>query len=70
MGGSWNGFDPDSDEHEPTIRSDPRMVKSWNDRLSTPSIHGIKPSPRTVGDVLEDRSILVPAARKREELKP
>lgn len=46
------------------------MVKSWNDRLNTPGVNGIKPSPRTVGDVVEGQSVLVPTARKREGLKP
>ncbi|WP_292587511.1 hypothetical protein [Mesorhizobium sp.] len=46
------------------------MVKSWNDRLNTQGISGIKPSPRTVGNVVEGQSMLVPAARKREGLKP
>ncbi|WP_292079224.1 hypothetical protein [Mesorhizobium sp.] len=45
------------------------MVKSWNDRLNTQGISGIKPSPRTVGNV-EGQSMLVPTARKREGLKP
>ena len=46
------------------------MVKSWNDRLSTPGSNGIRPSPRTVGDVVEGQPLLVPTARRREGLKP
>ncbi|TPJ28822.1 hypothetical protein FJ425_10290 [Mesorhizobium sp. B2-7-2] len=38
------------------------MVKSWNDRLSTPGINGIKPSLPTVGDVVRGQSMLVPTA--------
>ncbi len=39
------------------------MVKSWTDRLDagTPVT---KPSPRTVGDVVEGQSMLVPTARQ------
>ncbi|TPI09859.1 hypothetical protein FJW06_25255 [Mesorhizobium sp. B4-1-3] len=43
------------------------MAKSWNDRLKTPGINGIKPSPRTVGDVVEGQSMLVPTARQVDE---
>jgi len=43
------------------------MVKSWNDRLNTPGINGIKPSPRTVGDVVEGQSMLVPTARQVDD---
>ncbi|MER8862756.1 hypothetical protein NKI19_03425 [Mesorhizobium sp. M0751] len=39
-------------------------MKSWNDRLNTPGINGIKPSPRTIGDVVEGRPMLVPSARQ------
>ncbi|QIA21476.1 hypothetical protein [Mesorhizobium sp. AA22] len=39
------------------------MVKSWNDRLNTPGINGIKPTPPTVGDVVEGQPMLVPTAR-------
>ncbi|WP_292571814.1 hypothetical protein [Mesorhizobium sp.] len=46
------------------------MVKSWNDRLNTPGINGIEPSPRAVGDVVEGQSMLVTTACKREGLKP
>mgnify|MGYP001053499102 CR=1 FL=1 len=43
------------------------MVKSWNDRLNTP---GIKPSPRTVGDVVKGQSMLVPTARQERNSLP
>jgi len=43
------------------------MVKSWNDRLNTPGSNGIKPSPRTVGDVVEGQSMLVPTARQVDD---
>ncbi len=43
------------------------MVKSWNDRLNTPGINGIKPSPCTVGDVVEGQSMLVPTARQVDD---
>ncbi|MDX8463880.1 hypothetical protein RFM67_34285, partial [Mesorhizobium sp. VK2D] len=43
------------------------MVKSWNDRLNTPGINGIKPSPRSVGDVVEGQSMLVPTARQVDD---
>lgn len=43
------------------------MVKSWNDRLNTPGINGIKPSPRTVADVVEGQSMLVPTARQVDD---
>ncbi|MER8525246.1 MULTISPECIES: hypothetical protein [unclassified Mesorhizobium] len=39
-------------------------MKSWNDRLSTPGINGIRPSPRTIGDVVEGQPMLVPTARQ------
>ncbi|RWP34714.1 MULTISPECIES: hypothetical protein [unclassified Mesorhizobium] len=43
------------------------MVKSWNDRLNTPGINGIKPTPRTVGDVVEGQPMLVPTARQVDD---
>ncbi|WP_296746087.1 hypothetical protein [Mesorhizobium sp.] len=43
------------------------MVKSWNDRLNTPGVNGIKPSPRTFGDVVEGQSMLVPTARQVDD---
>ena len=42
-------------------------MKSWNDRLNTPGIHGIKPSPRTFADVMEDQPMLVPTARQVDD---
>ncbi|MES0153778.1 hypothetical protein NKJ81_09330 [Mesorhizobium sp. M0018] len=33
-------------------------MKSWNDRLNTPGINGITPSPRTIGDVVEGQPML------------
>lgn len=39
-------------------------MKSWNDRLNTPGINGITPSPRTIGDVIEGQPMLVPTARQ------
>ncbi|MDX8523277.1 hypothetical protein RFM68_02060 [Mesorhizobium sp. MSK_1335] len=44
------------------------MAKNWNDRLNTPGTNGIKPSPRTVGDVVEGQSMLVPTARQVDDL--
>ena len=43
------------------------MVKSWNDRLNTPGVHGIKPSPRSFADVVEGQSMLVPTARQVDD---
>ncbi|UCI08656.1 hypothetical protein [Mesorhizobium sp. B1-1-8] len=43
------------------------MLKSWNDRLNAPGISGIKPSPRTVGDVVAGQSMLVPTARQVDD---
>ncbi|TIL81038.1 MAG: hypothetical protein E5Y81_04740, partial [Mesorhizobium sp.] len=43
------------------------MAKSWNDRLNTPGINGIKPTPRTVGDVVEGQPMLVPTARQVDD---
>ncbi|MER9444359.1 hypothetical protein NKI79_23855 [Mesorhizobium sp. M0340] len=39
-------------------------MKSWSDRLNMPGINGIKPSPRTIGDVVEGQPMLVPTARQ------
>ena len=46
------------------------MVKSRNDRRDTSGSNGIKPSPQTVGAVVEGQSMLVPIARRRDRLKP
>lgn len=43
------------------------MVKSWNDRLNTPGIHGVKPTPRTMSDVVEGQPMLVPTARQVDD---
>ncbi|MBZ9806357.1 MULTISPECIES: hypothetical protein [unclassified Mesorhizobium] len=42
-------------------------MKSWTDRLNTPRVNGIKPAPRTVGDGVEDQTMLVPTARQVDE---
>ena len=42
-------------------------MKDWTDRLNTPGINGIKPSPRTVADVVEGQSMLVPTARQVDD---
>ncbi|MER9321696.1 hypothetical protein [Mesorhizobium sp. M0626] len=42
------------------------MVKSWNDRLNTPGV-GVKPTPRTMGDVVEGQPMLVPTARQVDD---
>lgn len=43
------------------------MVKSWTDKLNAPEEAKIKPSPRTVGDVVEGQSMLVPTARQVDD---
>src|SRR3954451_4403044 len=43
------------------------MVKSWNDRLNTPGVNGEKPTPRTMGDVVEGQPMLVPTARQVDD---
>ena len=43
------------------------MVKSWNERLNTPGITGVKPTPRTIGDVVEGQPMLVPTARQADD---
>ncbi|MGX7875339.1 hypothetical protein ACVDG5_023780 [Mesorhizobium sp. ORM6] len=42
-------------------------MKSWNDRLNTPGINGVKPTPRSVGDVVEGQPMLVPTARQVDD---
>ncbi|MEI8719118.1 hypothetical protein [Mesorhizobium sp. ISC11] len=42
-------------------------MKSWNDRLSTPGINGVKPTPRTMADVVEGQPMLVPTARQVDD---
>lgn len=43
------------------------MVKSWNDRLNTPGVNGITPSPRSFADVVEGQPMLVPTARQVDD---
>ncbi|MEO5757854.1 MAG: hypothetical protein ABIQ51_13470 [Mesorhizobium sp.] len=42
-------------------------MKSWNDRLNTPGINGIRPTPRTMSDVVEGQPMLVPTARQVDD---
>ncbi|TPK77245.1 hypothetical protein FJ930_01035 [Mesorhizobium sp. B2-4-15] len=42
-------------------------MKSWNDRLNTSGINGVKPTPRTMGDVVEGQLMLVPTARQVDD---
>ncbi|ESX22781.1 hypothetical protein X767_16600 [Mesorhizobium sp. LSJC264A00] len=42
-------------------------MKSWNDRLNTPGVNGVKPTPRTMGDVVEGQPMLVPTARQVDD---
>ncbi|MER9261390.1 hypothetical protein NKI45_23695 [Mesorhizobium sp. M0619] len=42
------------------------MVKSCNARLNTPGV-GVKPTPRTMGDVVEGQPMLVPTARQVDD---
>ena len=44
-----------------------RTMKSWSDRLDTPGTHGVKPTPRTVGDVVEGQSMLIPTPRQVDD---
>ena len=43
------------------------MVKSWTDRLNTAGINGIRPTPRTMSDVIEGQPMLVPTPRQVDE---
>ena len=43
------------------------MVKSWNDKLNTPGIHDVRPTPRTMADVIEGQPMLVPTARQVDD---
>jgi hypothetical protein len=43
------------------------MAKSWTDRLNAADAPKLKPSPRTVGDVVEGQMMLVPTARQVDE---
>jgi hypothetical protein len=40
------------------------MPKNWTDRLNAADEPKLKPSPRTVGDVVEGQMMLVPTARQ------
>lgn len=42
-------------------------MKSWTQRLNTPGINGIKPTPRTFGDVVEGQAMLVPTPRQVDD---
>ena len=42
-------------------------MKSWNDRLNTPGMGVVKPTPRTVGDVIEGQPMLVPTPRQVDD---
>lgn len=42
-------------------------MKSWTEKLNTPGINGIKPSPRSFSDVVEGQSMLVPTARQVDD---
>lgn len=42
-------------------------MKDWTDRLDTPGINGIKPSPRAFADVVEGQPMLVPTARQVDD---
>ncbi|MFD9900144.1 hypothetical protein ACHMW4_12260 [Mesorhizobium sp. UC22_110] len=43
------------------------MVKSWTERLNTPGINGIRPTPRTMSDVVEGQPMLVPTPRQVDD---
>lgn len=42
-------------------------MKDWTERLHTPGINGIKPSPRSFADVVEGQPMLVPTARQVDD---
>ena len=42
-------------------------MKDWTDRLNTPGINGIKPSPRDVADIVEGQAMLVPTPRQVDD---
>ena len=42
-------------------------MKSWNDRLNTLGVNGVKPTPRTMADVVEGQPMLVPTARQVDD---
>lgn len=43
-------------------------MKDWTDRLNTPGVNGVKPTPRTFGDVVEGQAMLVPTPRQVDAL--
>lgn len=43
------------------------MVKGWNDKLNAPGTHVVRPTPRTMADVVEGQPMLVPTARQVDE---
>lgn len=42
-------------------------MKDWAQKLNTPGINGIKPSPRSFSDVVEGQPMLVPTARQVDD---
>ena len=42
-------------------------MKDWTERLQSPGINGIKPSPRSFADVVEGQPMLVPTARQVDD---
>jgi hypothetical protein len=42
-------------------------MKDWTDRLNTPGINGIRPSPRSFAGIAEGQSMLVPTARQVDD---
>jgi hypothetical protein len=42
-------------------------MKSWKDRLNAPGVFRVKPTSRTVGDVVEGQSMLLPTARQVDD---
>jgi hypothetical protein len=42
-------------------------MKDWTDRLNTPGINGVRPTPRTMSDVVEGQSMLVPTPRQVDD---
>ncbi|MFA6155641.1 hypothetical protein [Mesorhizobium sp.] len=42
-------------------------MKSWNDRLNTPGINGIRPAPRAMAGIVEGQPMLVPTARQVDD---
>lgn len=42
-------------------------MKSWTDRLDQPGSYGIRPAPRTMADVIEGQTMLVPTPRQVDD---